>query len=227
MPYALRGNSVVKKDSGEVVKTHKTREQAVKHLRALKVNVEAQEAVLCECGAPARGPVCQRGHRLQENWETWDRMRPKGDKRPDLRVAARTGLLEAWSPQARAAALAAREEHGYRVEQHPTGARVYHGDNHFGSVVKGADEEGRAQFTPMVLPKAANVVDRGVVRPQEGKMLPARANMGYAVASLISHHQGNSQGFPHAEHVAQAQAAMSAEPGFKARPPQALKQRGT
>lgn len=39
MPYKLRGNCVVKSDSGTVVKCHKTRAQALKHLKALKVNV--------------------------------------------------------------------------------------------------------------------------------------------------------------------------------------------
>lgn len=44
MPYTLKGNSVVRKDTGEVVKTHPTKAKALAHLRALKANVEAQEA---------------------------------------------------------------------------------------------------------------------------------------------------------------------------------------
>lgn len=39
MPYKLKGNCVVKADSGAVVKCHKTKAQALKHLKALKVNV--------------------------------------------------------------------------------------------------------------------------------------------------------------------------------------------
>ena len=43
MPYAIKGTSVVKKDTGEVVKKHKTKEAAMKHLVALKINVENKE----------------------------------------------------------------------------------------------------------------------------------------------------------------------------------------
>jgi hypothetical protein len=39
MPYKLKGNCVVKADTGAVVKCHKTKAQALKHLKALKVNV--------------------------------------------------------------------------------------------------------------------------------------------------------------------------------------------
>jgi len=39
MPYKLKGNCVVKSDTGAVVKCHKTRADALKHLKALKVNV--------------------------------------------------------------------------------------------------------------------------------------------------------------------------------------------
>jgi hypothetical protein len=39
MPYKLKGNCVVKADSGAVVKCHKTKAQALAHLKALKVNV--------------------------------------------------------------------------------------------------------------------------------------------------------------------------------------------
>lgn len=44
MPYTLKGNAVVRADTGAVVKQHPTREKALAHLRALKANVEAQEA---------------------------------------------------------------------------------------------------------------------------------------------------------------------------------------
>lgn len=44
MPYALRGNTVIRSDTGAVVKKHPTRAHALAHLKALKVNVEAQEA---------------------------------------------------------------------------------------------------------------------------------------------------------------------------------------
>lgn len=205
MPYSLRGTSVVKSDSGEVVKKHPTREKALKHLKALKANVE--EARLCECGAPARGLVCQRGHRLElrEDWAKYDaarvgsrvvRKRVEGSRatvwsdehglpllaaHPDDEVrgrffldgqqdgadygmhesrgeaeaagdhharrilnALREGkkkitygpvngkltpvnkdLKEAWSPEARAAALAARE-HNRPAGSFPVGARVVH-----------------------------------------------------------------------------------------------------
>lgn len=39
MPYKLKGNCVVRSDTGKVVKCHKTHAQALKHLKALKVNV--------------------------------------------------------------------------------------------------------------------------------------------------------------------------------------------
>lgn len=52
------------------------------------------EARLCECGAPARGLVCQRGHRL----------------------------TEAWSPAARAAALLKRRAKGSLL--HPKELKV-------------------------------------------------------------------------------------------------------
>lgn len=44
MPYTVRGNAVIRADTGAVVKQHPTREKALAHLRALKANVEAQEA---------------------------------------------------------------------------------------------------------------------------------------------------------------------------------------
>lgn len=44
MPYQLKGNCVVKSDTGETVKCHETHRQAVKHLAALQVNVEDAKA---------------------------------------------------------------------------------------------------------------------------------------------------------------------------------------
>jgi len=44
MPYALKGNTVIREDTGAVVKEHPTKAKALAHLRALKINVEAQEA---------------------------------------------------------------------------------------------------------------------------------------------------------------------------------------
>jgi len=47
MPYAIRkrGNKwvVVNKETGKVKGTHETREKALRHLRALYVNVESKE----------------------------------------------------------------------------------------------------------------------------------------------------------------------------------------
>lgn len=40
MPYKLKGNCVVKADTGATVKCHPTREKALAHLRALEINVE-------------------------------------------------------------------------------------------------------------------------------------------------------------------------------------------
>jgi hypothetical protein len=40
MPYTLRGNSVVKKGTGKLVKRHPTRAKALAHLKALNANVE-------------------------------------------------------------------------------------------------------------------------------------------------------------------------------------------
>jgi hypothetical protein len=44
MPYALRGDCVIRSDTGAVVKCHSNHAKALAHLRALKVNVEMQEA---------------------------------------------------------------------------------------------------------------------------------------------------------------------------------------
>lgn len=46
MPYALRGNSVVRSDTGAVVKSHPSREKALAHLRALKANVSESSPAL-------------------------------------------------------------------------------------------------------------------------------------------------------------------------------------
>jgi hypothetical protein len=46
VPYSLKGNCVVRSDTGAVVKEHPTRAKALAHLRALKVNVESQESEL-------------------------------------------------------------------------------------------------------------------------------------------------------------------------------------
>lgn len=43
MPYKLQGNCVVKKDTGAIVKCHKTHAEALAHLRALYANVMAKE----------------------------------------------------------------------------------------------------------------------------------------------------------------------------------------
>jgi hypothetical protein len=43
MPYKLRGNCVVKADSGETVKCHETRKKALAHLAALEINVMGHE----------------------------------------------------------------------------------------------------------------------------------------------------------------------------------------
>jgi hypothetical protein len=40
VPYTLKGNCVVRADTGETVKCHPTREKAKRHLIALKMNVE-------------------------------------------------------------------------------------------------------------------------------------------------------------------------------------------
>jgi hypothetical protein len=44
MPYTVQGNDVVRADTGALVKRHPTHARALAHLRALKANVEAQEA---------------------------------------------------------------------------------------------------------------------------------------------------------------------------------------
>lgn len=43
MPYKLKGNCVVKADTGKVVKCHDTHEKALKHLAALEINVMGAE----------------------------------------------------------------------------------------------------------------------------------------------------------------------------------------
>jgi hypothetical protein len=45
MPYKLKGKCVVRSDTGEVVKCHPNRAAALRHLRALKVNVHAMTAI--------------------------------------------------------------------------------------------------------------------------------------------------------------------------------------
>jgi hypothetical protein len=44
MPYTCKGNDVVRSDTGALVKHHPTHAKALAHLRALKANVESQEA---------------------------------------------------------------------------------------------------------------------------------------------------------------------------------------
>jgi hypothetical protein len=44
MPYKLRGNCVVKADTGETVKCHETRKKALAHLAALEINVTQAES---------------------------------------------------------------------------------------------------------------------------------------------------------------------------------------
>jgi hypothetical protein len=56
MPYSVKGNCVVRSDTGEVVKKHPNRAKAMAHLKALKANVESQEVEL---------------HRLDEHAEEW------------------------------------------------------------------------------------------------------------------------------------------------------------
>ena len=46
MPYSVKGNCVVRSDTGEVVKKHPNSAKAMAHLKALKANVESQEAEL-------------------------------------------------------------------------------------------------------------------------------------------------------------------------------------
>jgi len=46
MPYKLKGLSVVNADTGKVIKTHKSKAQALKHLAALNINVTKNEQVI-------------------------------------------------------------------------------------------------------------------------------------------------------------------------------------
>ena len=39
MPYKLKGNCVIKSNSGEVVKCHRSKRKALAHLAALRINV--------------------------------------------------------------------------------------------------------------------------------------------------------------------------------------------
>jgi hypothetical protein len=45
MPYTCKGTDVIRSDTGKLVKHHPTRAKALAHLRALKANVESQEAM--------------------------------------------------------------------------------------------------------------------------------------------------------------------------------------
>lgn len=45
MPYTVKGSTVVRSDTGATVKKHPNRAKAMAHLKALKANVESQEAV--------------------------------------------------------------------------------------------------------------------------------------------------------------------------------------
>jgi hypothetical protein len=44
MPYTVQGTTVIREDTGQVVKEHSSKTKALAHLRALKANVAAQEA---------------------------------------------------------------------------------------------------------------------------------------------------------------------------------------
>lgn len=54
MPYKLRGNCVVKADSGSVVKCHPSKEKALAHLRALMANVPDAHAIQAALASPAQ-----------------------------------------------------------------------------------------------------------------------------------------------------------------------------
>lgn len=56
MPYKCVGTDVVRSDTGKVVKHHPTKAKALAHLKALKANVESQEADY---------------HRLDEQAQEW------------------------------------------------------------------------------------------------------------------------------------------------------------
>lgn len=213
MPYSLRGNSVVKSDSGEVVKTHPNREKALAHLRALKANVE--ETRLCECGAPARGLVCQRGHRLRE----------------------------AWSPEARAAALAARRGHS-------GGGGVAEATKRYEEIERRADKIAYLGTGKEEFPGGISVEGRGrgygehaVVTGADGKQTKVYSGRGgdaghvVAAMSAASDHPDSPGGATRLSIDPRAAADSYATytglghksqiaSGFKQRPAQELQQRG-
>ena len=55
MPYTCQGNDVIRSDTGEVVKHHSSHAKALAHLRALKANVESQEAAWAVLDEQAEG----------------------------------------------------------------------------------------------------------------------------------------------------------------------------
>lgn len=55
MPYKLNGLSVINSDTGKVIKTHKNKQQALKHLAALRLNVSKKEAPTKEAQSNAPG----------------------------------------------------------------------------------------------------------------------------------------------------------------------------
>lgn len=74
MPYKLKGNCVVKADTGQVVKCHKSRKKAVAHLAALEINVHES--------APSPRPL-----------------RIRKDARAALRIVLESGWTEALHPR--------------------------------------------------------------------------------------------------------------------------------
>ena len=61
MPYSVKGNCVIRSDTGAVVKKHPNREKAMAHLKALKANVESQEALYAQLDEHAAELAADRG----------------------------------------------------------------------------------------------------------------------------------------------------------------------
>lgn len=105
MPYALRGNCVIKKDTGETVKCHDSHEKALKHLAALEINVHHKMVMTKESGvlrwtavaSGSYGPDRDRQWMTEKALKTWaDNFVPKDGKAIPLRDNGEPVVARYW-----------------------------------------------------------------------------------------------------------------------------------
>lgn len=105
MPYALRGNCVIKKDTGETVKCHDSHEKALKHLAALEINVHHKMVVTKENGvlrwtavaSGSYGPDRDREWMTEKALSTWaDGFNAKEGESVPLRANGEPVVARFW-----------------------------------------------------------------------------------------------------------------------------------